>query len=77
MSIHFQKYEEPYPNIYGQQVSWEFVEAVDCFAVYDEIVTGTEVYSCLHKRPKGTSDDYFMKNLLKNVDFGCWMARHM
>lgn len=41
------KYEEPYYNIYGQEVSWDIVGAVDCFFIYDDLKTNTEIYSML------------------------------
>ena len=27
------EFEEPYPNKYGQQVLWKFIEAVDCLII--------------------------------------------
>jgi len=42
------KSDVPYPNAYGQQVTWKFIKAVDCFLILDKLVSGAEVYSCLH-----------------------------
>ena len=42
------KIEVPYQNIYGQQVVWKFIKAVDCFLILDELISGSEMYSCLH-----------------------------
>jgi len=40
--------ENPYPNMYGQQVLWKFIKAVDCFLILDELKSGAEIYSCFH-----------------------------
>lgn len=67
-----------YSNIYGQEVSWNFVKAVDCFLICDEIKSGTELYSCFYKVPKSINDDEFIKNnIFKDVEEGCRMARSL
>ena len=42
------KSDVSYPNAYGQQVAWKFINTVDCFLILDKLVSGAEVYSCLH-----------------------------
>lgn len=38
--------ETEYTNPYGQTVRWTFMEAIDCFRIYDEtLYSGMEVYS--------------------------------
>jgi len=72
------KHEGAYYNIYEQQVSWDFVEAVDCFCLFDEeIKSGTEVYSCFHKAPKSMSTEEFIDNDISICKEGVWMARHL
>lgn len=67
-----------YYNIYGQEVSWDFIEAVDCFLIDNEIRTGTEIYSCFYKTSKSISDDDFIENnILKDAEQGCRMARQL
>jgi len=65
-----------YTNIYGQQIRWKFVEAVDCFLIRDEIKTGVEVYSCFYIAEKGTTGKAFLdKNFLRDMQEGCSVAR--
>ncbi len=72
------KYEEPYYNIYGQEVFWEIVGAIDCFYIYDNLETNTEIYSCYYKVPKSLSNQEFIENnILKNIEEGCHMGRHL
>lgn len=66
-----------YPNMYGQQVAWKFVEAVDCFLILDELKSGAEVYSCFHTTAKGMTTDEFLNLWFNNSDNGCHKARHM
>jgi len=57
-----QQYEEPHTNPYGQQVTWKFIAAVDCFSILEEPVSGTEVYSCFHITDKNvTAKDFLDK----------------
>ena len=55
------KCEAPSTNIYGQQVLWKFIDAVDCFIIYDELKTGAEVYSCFHSTHKDTTAEEFIQ----------------
>jgi hypothetical protein len=66
-----------YPNIYGQQVAWQFVEAVDCFLILDELKSGAEVYSCFHTTSKETTTEDFLNLWFRNSDKGCRKARHL
>lgn len=67
-----------YYNIYGQEVSWCFVKAVDCFLIYDEIKTGTEIYSCFYKTSKSISaNDFIKNNIFKDIEEGCRMSRRL
>lgn len=52
---------EPYQNAYGQQVSWKFIKAVDCYLILNELKSGTEVYSCLHNVSKNQTVDEILK----------------
>lgn len=68
---------EKYPNIYGQEVEWKFVEAVDCFHLFDDkLKTGTEVYSCFHSTDKDTSAEEFVSKWFNSSEDGCRKARH-
>ena len=50
-----------YKNVYGQQVEWRFIEAVDCFLICDELKSGAEVYSCIYTADPGISADEFLQ----------------
>ena len=54
------EFEEPYLNIYGQTVSWKFIEVVDRFVILDQLITGAELYSCFHVTPKNETADEFI-----------------
>lgn len=54
------EFDEPYKNPYGQQVTWKFIEAVDCYYIGKELVSGTEVYSCLHNVEADLTADKFI-----------------
>ena len=72
------KDNEPYHNIYGQEVSWDLVKAIDCFLIYDEIESGTEVYSCFYQTSKAVSDNSFIQNnIVKDIEDGCRMGRSL
>ncbi|HAN21561.1 MAG: hypothetical protein A2Y15_09585 [Clostridiales bacterium GWF2_36_10] len=66
-----------YPNIYGQQVAWKFIKAVDCFLILDKLKSSAEVYSCFHTSDKDTSTDEFLNTRFKSSDEGCRKARHL
>lgn len=66
-----------YPNIYGQQVAWKFVEAVDCFLILDELKSGAEVYSCFHSAIKDISAEEFLNLWFNNSEEGCHRVRHI
>lgn len=34
-----------YKNVYGETVTWRFIEAIDCFSIDEDIKTGVEIYS--------------------------------
>lgn len=63
-----------YPNVYGQMVSWKFIDAVDCFLVGDEIRSGIEVYSCFHSTNNNTEE--FIEKYFTHEN-GCQIARHL
>ena len=65
---------ETYPNIYGQIVSWEFIDAVDCFLIGDKIKSGIEVYSCFHTTKNNATE--FMEKY-STIEGGCRIARHL
>ncbi len=66
-----------YPNKYGQQVAWKFVEAVDCFLILDELKSGAEVYSCFHTTAKDRTAEDFLNLWFNNSEEGCHKARHL
>lgn len=69
---------EKYLNIYGQEVEWKFIDAVDCFHLFDDIlITGTEVYSCLHSADKNTTADEFINKWFSSSEYECRKARHL
>ena len=68
--------EEPYPNMYGQQVVWKFIEAVDCFEILDELKSGAEVYSCFHVTQKSESANEFIEKWF-HCPNGCRKARRL
>lgn len=56
------EYDEPYKNPYGQQVTWKFIEALDCYLIGREVGSGTEVYSCFHDTdPDVTAKEFIDK----------------
>lgn len=66
-----------YSNIYGQQVAWKLVEAVDCFLILDELKSGTEVYSCFHSAAREVTTEDFLNLRFSNPNKGCHKARHL
>ena len=66
--------DETYPNIYGQIVSWKFIDAVDCFLIGNEIKSGIEVYSCIHSTVNNANE--FMEKY-STIENGCRIARHL
>ncbi|MDR1702775.1 MAG: DUF4288 domain-containing protein [Sporomusaceae bacterium] len=68
--------EQPYQNKYGQQVIWKFIEAVDCFAILDELVSGAEIYSCFHTANEGELVEDFLDKWFHCIDDGCRKARY-
>ena len=60
------EFEEPYQNKYGQQVIWKFIKAIDCFLICDKLVSGTELYSCLHTTNKDVSVNDFINKWFNN-----------
>lgn len=64
------EFEEPYQNPYGQQVTWKFIKAVDCYLILEELVSGTEVYSCFHNTDSGVSADEFINKWFNCDDDG-------
>jgi len=67
--------EEPYQNMYGQNVIWKFIKAVDCFSICGDLKSGTEVYSCFHITGKDEPAVEFIEKWFKTSD-GCRKARH-
>lgn len=66
-----------YTNIFGQEVEWRFLEAVDCFEIIDELKSGTEVYSCFLTADKAITAEDFLKNWYSCSDEGIRKARHL
>lgn len=66
--------DETYPNIYGQKISWKFIDAVDCFLIGDKIKSGIEVYSCFHVSENNAKE--FMEKY-STIENGCRIARHL
>ncbi len=66
-----------YLNIYGQQVEWKFIEAVDCFEIMDELKSGAEVYSCFHSTDNNKSALEFLDEWFNDTENGCRRARHL
>jgi len=58
--------EKPYPNKYGQQVTWKLVDIVDCFLILNKLASGTEVYSCFHTTQDNAKD--FMNKWFNQTD---------
>ena len=54
------RYDQPYENPYGQTVTWKFVEAVDCFELFDQPCHGVEAYSCFHETRIGVTPEEFL-----------------
>ena len=59
------EHEKPYWNVYGQRAIWRLVDSVDCFIIYDELVSGAEIYSTYHstninKKPDKYIDEYYV-----------------
>lgn len=55
------KMETEYRNPYGETVHMNFVEAIDCFSISDEmLLSGTEVYSRFLKVPKDVNTKDFI-----------------
>ena len=52
--------EVPSKNVYGQEVIWKFIKAVGCYQIPDNLVSGTEVYSCLQITDKNETADEFI-----------------
>ena len=52
---------EFHPNMYGQQVAWKFIKAVDCFLIVDKLKSGAEVYSCFHVTQKDITANQFIE----------------
>ncbi|MDG0808665.1 DUF4288 domain-containing protein [Cohnella rhizosphaerae] len=65
--------EMDYENPYGEKVEWRFVQALDCFILFDETLqSGTELYSRSLRVPKGAPEDeviahYFPETVHENV----------
>ncbi len=66
-----------YPNMYGQEVEWKFVKAVDCFEIMDVLKSGAEVYSCFHSTDRRTSVEEFIDKWFCSTEEGCKKARHL
>jgi hypothetical protein len=60
------EFDEPYQNKYGQQVTWKLIGIVDCFLITDKLISGTEVYSCLHTTNKNETANDFIKKWFNN-----------
>jgi hypothetical protein len=58
------KDEEPYLNVYGEQVVWKFIAAVGCFEILGELKSGAEVYSRFHAAHKSESANEFIDRTL-------------
>jgi len=71
------KDNEPYMSIYGQQVTWKFIRAVDCFLIIDELKSGAEVYSCFHLTAKDTTTEDFINTWFDSAEEGCRPARRL
>jgi Domain of unknown function (DUF4288) len=52
--------EMDYLNPYEEKVEWKFVKAIDCFILFDELQTGTELYSRFLHVPKDVSTGEFI-----------------
>ena len=58
--------EEDYENIYGQRVQFRYLDAVDCFELFDEKVRDkTEVYSCFMKLASRSVRRILLKKLFR------------
>ena len=68
---------EFHPNMYGQQVAWKFIAAVDCFLILDELKSGAELYSCFHVVSKDTTAEEFLDKWFSSTENGCRPARHL
>ena len=66
----------PYPNMYGQQVEWKYVAAVDCFLILDDLKSGAELYSCFHSTLENVSEEEFINKWFSPQE-GCRKARHL
>ena len=62
------EFEEPYLNMYNQQVTWKFIKAVDYYEILDKLKSGAEIYSCLHHTDKNETADDFIEKWFKNND---------
>lgn len=53
--------EIDYTNPYGESVRWKFVEAIDCFSIFeDKLFTGVELYSRRIRENMDVDSDDFM-----------------
>lgn len=53
--------EYDFVNLYDEKVHYRFVDAIDCFHLFDdELETGTELYSRFLDVPKETTRDQFI-----------------
>lgn len=62
------EFDEPYQNPYGQQVTWKFIDAVDCYLILEELESGVEVYSCFHNTASDVSADEFINKWFSSND---------
>jgi len=60
--------EQAGTNVYGQQVVWKFIKAVDCFLILDRLTSGVEIYSCLHYTDKNVSACEFVQTWFNGDD---------
>lgn len=65
------EYDEPYYNIFGQKVTWKYIDAVDCYLIMeDEVGSGTEVYSCFHHVGLHTTPAEFLATWFNSDEVG-------
>jgi len=62
-------YVDTYTNLYGQTVKLKLVDAIDCFSIIDDLISGTELYSSiLPVKREITPSEYLMQKYEYNVD---------
>lgn len=66
-------YKDEYINVYGQTVTWELVEAINCYRVGDKIANSEEVFSSISPRQKEiTPSKYLMQQYDYHLEDDDW-----